>query len=228
MTQPSWHPLVSPSGSRWIPDETPPEGQRAALIRLAAALRETIELLMDTEAPEEQIVAAAEAAERFTQRLGEFPRSRALWGYAESSNAGNARAMFDSSPLIGLANPVAPPLKLAVVDDHVEGTATYGTAYEGPPGHVHGGVVAASFDEVLGMVQSLSGQAGMTGTLSIKYRKPTPLHREVLFRGQVDRVDGRKIFCSGTLHAGEILCAEAEGVFISVDFERMRSLASQR
>ena len=183
---------------------------------------------MDTEAAEEEINAAAEVAEHFTARLAEAPRGRPLWGFAESSTAGSGRAMFDSSPLIGLGNPVAPPLRLAVVDDHVEGTATFGSAYEGPPGHVHGGIVAAAMDEVLGMTQSLSGSSGMTGTLSIRYRRPTPLHREVRFFGRVERVDGRKIYTTGTLMAGETLCVEAEGLFISVDFERMRQMAADR
>ena len=227
MTHPR-HPLLGPPGAAWIPDETPPAGKRAALQRLAGALRDTIELLMDTEAPEDEIVEAARATEAFTSRLATFPRARALWGFAETSNSGDSRAFFDSSPLIGLANPVAPPLHLVTVEDHVEGTAIFGTAYEGPPGHVHGGVVASAFDEVLGMVQSVTGHPGMTGTLTVRYRRPTPLHVEVRFFGRVDRVEGRKIFTSGTLTAGDQLCAEAEGIFVSVDFARMQHLAEGR
>ena len=220
--------FLSPFGSHWIPDESPPAGQRAALHRLAAALRETTELLMVTEAPEAELLAAAEAAEQFAARLAKAPRARPLWGFAESSNAGNARAMFDSSPLMGMGNPIAPPLTMSVVDDHVEGTAIFGTQYEGPPGHVHGGLIAAAFDEVLGMAQSLTGKGGMTGTLTIRYRRPTPLHRLVSFVGRPDRIEGRKIFASGTLHDGDILCAEAEAIFVSVDFERMRHMAEGR
>lgn len=218
---------VTPHGG-WVPDERPPAGQRAALWRLAAALRRTTHLLMETEAPEEELMAAAEAAERFAERLGDLPSHRALWGFAEASNAGNTRAFFDSSPLIGMANPVAPPLEMSLTEDGVEGRATFGTAHEGPPGHVHGGMVAAAFDEVLGMAQSKTGQPGMTGTLTVRYRRPTPLHREVRFAGRVDRVEGRKIFASGTLHDGETLCAEAEGVFVSVDFGRFREMAAGR
>ena len=214
--------------SHWIPDDAPPAAERAALHRLAAVLRGMTEALMDTAASEAQLVAAAEGAEKLLAVLEGAPRHRALWGYAESSNSGDSRAMFDSSPMIGLGNPVAPPLRLSVVDDHVEGSVVFGTAYEGPPGHVHGGLVAAAFDELLGMAQSLTGNPGMTGSLTVRYRKPTPLHREIRFFGKVDRVEGRKIFTSGTLFDGETLCAEAEGLFISVDFERMRQLAAAR
>jgi acyl-coenzyme A thioesterase PaaI-like protein len=105
--------------------------------------------------------------------------------------------------------------------DRIIGRANFGAQYEGPPGHVHGGIIAAAFDEVLGMAQARTGRPGMTGTLTIRYRRPTPLHTEVVFEARVDRVEGRKIFAAGTLHAGETLCAEAEGIFISVDFSRL-------
>lgn len=101
-------------------------------------------------------------------------------------------------------------------DSTVIGYATFPAAYEGPPGCVHGGFIAAYFDEVLGMAQSLSGNPGMTVNLTINYRSPTPLKQPVVFRGRVVSIDGRKISVSGTLHHGETLCAEASGLFISM------------
>jgi hypothetical protein len=50
----------------------------------------------------------------------------------------------------------------------------------------------------------------------------------VRFVGWVERVEGRKIFARGTLHAGEILCAEADAIFITVDFSRMQEMARNR
>jgi acyl-coenzyme A thioesterase PaaI-like protein len=94
----------------------------------------------------------------------------------------------------------------------IEGDVTFGPAYEGPPGHVHGGYVCAMFDELLGFAQ-LSG--GFTGTLTIVFRRPTPLNRRLLLRAWVDRVEGRKRFIRGTAHAGDALLTEAEGIFIA-------------
>ena len=88
--------------------------------------------------------------------------------------------------------------------------------------------MAAAFDEVLGLAQSLGGSPGMTGTLTIRYRKPTPLHTDLRFVARLDRQDGRKIYCSGELYAGDLLCAEAEGIFISVDIGRMAELMARR
>ena len=97
-------------------------------------------------------------------------------------------------------------------------------SYEGPPGCVHGGFIAAAFDEVLGVAQSLSGNPGMTVNLSVDYRSPTPLEQPLVFRGRIKNIDGRKIWTTGTLHHGEVLCAEASGLFISMRsevFERL-------
>lgn len=216
------------SKRRWLPREAPPESQRAALHRLAAGLRRTIEAMMDTDATPEALNEIATQAEELARTLEEGPRGRALWGFAETSNSGDAGAGFDNSPQVGPANPIAPPLRLRVEGERIVGTAVFGRQYEGPPDHVHGGLIASSFDELLGMTQSLTGSPGMTARLTINYRNPTPLFREVRFTGWVERVEGRKIYTAGTLHDGDTLCAEADGLFLSVDFRRLRSISEER
>ena len=139
----------------------------------------------------------------------------------------------DRSPFYGAMNPLSMPMKMerdVLFGDfgYISGTASFSEPYEGPPGHVHGGYIAAAFDEVLGMTQSLTGRPGMTGTLTIKYRAPTPLHQEILYRGWVDRIEGRKIFTKGTSHIGDTLCAEAEAVFLSMPTEMMDRLRKGR
>jgi acyl-coenzyme A thioesterase PaaI-like protein len=208
----------------WARSQQPAIGRRAEAHRLATAMRRVIDHLVQVAAPEENLRAAAEALERYAERLAQYPVSRVYEGFAEAANAGDTHAFFDHSPLIGLANPLAPPVRLAVVDDKVIGHANFGVAYEGPPGHVHGGFIAAAFDEVLGMAQSLTGNPGMTGTLTVRYRKPTPLLTELVFEARVDRVEGRKIFTSATVSANGVLTAEAEGLFIAVGHERFAKM----
>jgi acyl-coenzyme A thioesterase PaaI-like protein len=199
-------------------------GSWAERRRLAKAMREVIERLTLSDAPEDELRAAADGLERYAARLATHPRRVVPYGYGESANAGDVAAFFDYSPMMGLSNPLAPPIRLEVEGQAVRGYVRFGAAYEGPPGHVHGGFVAAAFDEVLGFVQSTTGNPGMTGTLTIKYRKPTPLDTDLRFEGAVTRVEGRKIFATGRLYAGDVLTAEAEGLFISVDLAKMQSL----
>lgn len=197
--------------------------------RLASAMRLVIERLVPSNAPVDELRRAAVALEGYAEALKNHPRLRDARLFGESANAGDVGAFFDQSPLIGLANPLAPPITIGRKDDrHAHATAVFGSAYEGPPGSVHGGFIAAAFDEVLGFVQSLSGNPGMTGTLTVKYRSPTPLHSPLLFEASLDRVEGRKIFTSATLEANGKLCAEAEGIFISFHKEQMEELTQAR
>jgi acyl-coenzyme A thioesterase PaaI-like protein len=203
--------------------ELPP--RREQLHRIADAARRIIHGLVSTDADED---ALRDAADRLDAVAGMFDPSvrRSMHrGFAEASTSGDLHGFFDHSPMLGRANPLAPPVTLRIVDDRtVEGTGTFGAGYEGPPGCVHGGYIAAAFDEVLGAAQSLSGRPGMTGRLSVSYRSPTPLHEELRIRGTFDNIDGRKIFTTGALHVGDRLCAEAEGLFITVDFQRLAEL----
>jgi acyl-coenzyme A thioesterase PaaI-like protein len=180
-------------------------------------------------APVEELRAAAEGLERYAERLHEHPRLRRVLGFAESANAGDVVGFFDQSPLIGLANPLAPPISVTRTGEtSALGTVRFGSAYEGPPGSVHGGFVAAAFDEVLGFVQSLCGNPGFTGTLTVRYRRPTPLHRELRFSGELVEQLGRKTLTTGCVHAGDLLCAEAEAVFVAARPGKLEALHAQR
>lgn len=197
--------------------------------RLADSMRIVMERLVHTAAPTEVIIQAADELARVALGFDEAHHGTEWEGFAEAANAGSdPSASFESSPFIGQANPLSPPLRLQEVEGKVHARGVFGSAYEGPPGCVHGGYVAGAFDEVLGATQSLSGQPGMTGTLTIRYRSPTPLHTELRFVGELAGVEGRKIFTTGTLHAGDRLCAEAEAVFITLRPEMWGTLLTQR
>ncbi len=210
----------------WAASQIPAAGRRLQAQRLADAMRRVIDHLVQVAAPEDDLRTAADLLESYAERLSRYPVSRTYEGFAEAANAGDTHVFFDHSPLIGMANPLAPPIRMAVMSDRIEGRVTFGAPYEGPPGHVHGGFLAAAFDEVLGMAQSLTGNPGMTGTLMIRYRRPTPLLKELVFEGRVDRVEGRKIFTRGTVSAAGKVTAEAEGLFIAVGAERFLAMAA--
>jgi len=197
--------------------------------RLARAMRLVIERLVPSNAPEEELRAAADGLERYAEALKAHPRLKNFHGYAESANAGDVGAFFDQSPMIGLANPLAPPITIGQSGERSAiASVTFGSAYEGPPSSLHGGFVAATFDEVLGFVQSLGGNPGMTGTLTIRYRRPTPLHTELIIEAELLRIQGRKIFTEGRILADGMVTAEAEGLFISIDPSNIEALLEAR
>lgn len=225
------------------PDDTSGTGWAAAFIageamveltpmrvekrRLADAVRRTIEALVSVDAPLEVMADAADQLEGVARLLGEQPASTFV-GFSEAATAPRPDSFVDHSPVLGKANPLAPPLELEMSSDLIVATATFGSAYEGPPGCVHGGWIAASFDEVLGAAQSISGSGGMTAYLNVDYRSPTPLHEPVRFEGALERVEGRKIYTRGRLFHGDTLTAEAHALFISIDFGRFAEMRRQR
>lgn len=200
----------------------------AAARSVGEVLRTVIDRLTATSAPPEVLLRAAEQLGDVAVTLRPYDAVRRYQGTAEASGLSHDRAFFDWSPLLGLANPLAPPIKVSVDAGMIVGLVTFGLAYEGPPGCVHGGCIAAAFDEVLGLAQSLSGRVGMTGTLTVRYRRPTPLNAELRFEGRVESVEGRKVVAAGRLLAGGVLTAEATGLFVTITPERFRSLSAQR
>jgi len=215
--------------SHWKTDKTSGGDMWEQKRRLADAMRLVIERLVPSNAPTDELRRAAEGLERYAEALQAHPRLLKVMGHSEAANAGHVGAFFDQSPMIGLANPLAPPITIEKTGDRTAaGHVLFGSAYEGPPGSVHGGFVAAAFDEVLGFVQSLSGNPGMTGTLTVKYRRPTPLHTDLVIETEWVRSEGRKVVCQGRILAGDTLTAEAEGIFISVPPERMEALMEKR
>lgn len=218
-----------PLASAWNAARKQEPGKWAQKRRLADAMRLVIERLVPSNAPEEELRRAAEGLERYAEALTAHPRLKYVHGYAESAMAGDVGAFFDQSPMIGLANPLAPPITISQTGpESALGRVTFGSAYEGPPGCVHGGFVAAAFDEVLGFVQSLGKRPGMTGTLTIRYRRPTPLHTPLAFEAKLLRTEGRKIFTEARVTADGTLCAEADAIFVSIAPERFQELEKDR
>ncbi|AMN47174.1 hypothetical protein ACG33_08710 [Steroidobacter denitrificans] len=195
--------------------EAPVTGIWAERRRLASIMRTVIEHLTVADTPESELREAADTLQHLAAQLGAHPRRRKRDDIADTATPMDKHALIDFSPLIGLSNPISPPLELTLDGNTLRGRLRFGTAYEGPPGCAHGGCIAAVFDELLGYAQSLTSLPGMTGTLTIRYRVPTPLHTELHCEARVQRISGRKIFCVGRLYAGETLCAEADGVFLA-------------
>lgn len=116
--------------------------------------------------------------------------------------------------LIGERNPVAPPLVLHhEPDGSVWSEFTLGAAYEGPAGHVHGGVCALILDHVLGAPVHQPGKPAYTGTLTLRYVRGTPLGA-LRACASVDRTEGAKTFTVGHIADDQGITVHAEGVFI--------------
>ncbi len=200
-----------------------------ARIRLTEAVRHLVDAVLTAEdATETELDAAASTAERLA---GDLHRRAALGDRPTGQRTREELSHDDylpRSPLVGEVSPMAPPIAYEYRDGRLFGHGVFHAAYEGPPGYVHGGWIALAFDEMLGMTNIASGHPGMPGRLSVRYRRPTPLHTEIAFESWTEQVDGRRIITRGTLTAADTVTAEAEGLFVVIDPERALEYFGER
>ena len=201
-------------------DEAWQEPDHVALERLVSTTRDVIQQVRCSAAPSNVMGEATAALEKVRALLAPH-----AWGgpYAQSClrmrdpmefEGTQPEELFPYSPSSGPRNPIAPPVEMLERDGAVHGSVNFGAAYAGPPGFVHGGVIALVFDELLGVATVLDGTGGMTGTLKIRYRAPTPLETHLSLTGRVTGHEGRKIIARGELRCGDVVTAEAEGIFV--------------
>ena len=192
------------------------ERMRAIYQPLAESVRELVDATIRTEVDAETVAAVKAGIDAATARL----RSQQIEGAFGVRYTSGGDRMPWGNPVIGIRNPIAPPLK--VKHDPAGGVFTdfrLGAAYEGPPGHVHGGISAMVLDHVLGEAASDGINPRFTGTISLRYVRATRLgnlHAEA----RIVRTEGVKTFAVGHLADEEGITVEAEGVFIQPRWAR--------
>uniref|UniRef100_A0A5Q5CEK1 PaaI family thioesterase n=1 Tax=Mycobacterium sp. (strain JLS) TaxID=164757 RepID=A0A5Q5CEK1_MYCSJ len=174
-------------------------------VSAAAAMRRLTDLLLVQEAPhpavdemlarfpewEKQLSAAAPPDS--TPRLGDGGEDRRVY----------LQHAFD----VGAYNPCFPQYRFDDIgNETASGSVTFALAFEGPPGLVHGGFLGVFFDCVTQHQSCAAGVAGKTRSLTVRYRRPTPVLTELAF--DVARAETERGLTSTArlLLDGEVLC----------------------
>jgi len=134
----------------------------------------------------------------------------------------NSRHCF----VCGLANPYGLQLRFELTaPGEVVANYTVPERFEGYPGLVHGGIVAAMLDEVVSRVHmGIDPPRFMyTARLELRYRKNVPVGQPLRIVGRAEKSKGRTATSKGTIYDknGEVL-AEAEALLVNVP-EKMLS-----
>jgi len=118
--------------------------------------------------------------------------------------------------VLGRFNPVAPPLRITV---DPAGTATASLVpapmFEGPRGAVHGGYLAMLLDAVMGTLVRSFGAPAVTGRLTVRYLRPTPLDRTLRLTARVLARESRKVTVEGEITSDEVPTVRSTGLFIT-------------
>lgn len=188
----------------------------SSMSRVVNALRRTMKSLYHVH-PAHDDDAMAQAAEQLADAVtaaGTLPLGQ------------ESDVRYTRNPLTGAMNPIAPPASYEYGDNSITGRIRFHEAYQGPPACVHGGMVAALFDDVLGRTRHFTGRNCVTGSLSISYKKPTPLNADLVVVATIKEILERKFIVAGELsHNGETL-ATAEAIFVFRDAEKFNALVS--
>jgi acyl-coenzyme A thioesterase PaaI-like protein len=203
--------------------EQPARASTRARRRLADAVRALNDaVLTASTASDAELDRASTAAEQALAALADVERAPRRDADVEHAD------YLVRSPVLGELNPMSPPFAYELDGPALQASGTLGAPFEGPPGYVHGGYVALLFDEVLGTANVSGGTPALTGRLTIRYRRPTPLGAALELRARTTAVDGRRVTTVATLTADGELTAEAEGLFVTLGAERALEYFGER
>ncbi|OBJ55729.1 PaaI family thioesterase [Mycobacterium asiaticum] len=178
---------------------------------LAASVRRLIDATIRTEVDHGVIADATARIDSVTAQLS----AELMPGTFGQRDVDDGQGIASGNVVIGVRNPSAPPLVVHHEDDGSVWTEfNLGAAFEGPVGHVHGGVSALILDHVLGATAHRPGKPAYTGTLTLRYHKPTPLRQPLRADAWVDRIEGVKTFAAGQISGPAGVMVSAEGIFI--------------
>lgn len=195
-----------------VQDESTPHVP-TAVERVAQAGQRVADALLRNQLSDEELLAAATQLDAVARVLDqgsldhetivEQLRSRRRWP--------------EHDPASGARNMMAPRLRMwGDGPNKMLGEVTLSYLYQGPPGHAHGGMSALILDHALGVCNGYAGRSAVTGTLTVRYHKLTPLRVPLTVRAECVKFDGRKITTVGSIeHEGET-CVSAEGLFIEL------------
>ena len=103
---------------------------------------------------------------------------------------------------------------------HITATATVNLTrlHEGPPGHIHGGILATLLDEAMSKLNRPLNLIAMTRHMSDDYLRPAPLGIPLTLISQHLSREGRKLHHAAELrHPDGTVLTKAKGFFLAID-----------
>ncbi len=190
-------------------DGDPPrfgEQPLAQTVAAAGALRRLAGLLVSLEDPHPTVDAIVEGVGEWESELSGAVPTDATPRIGESGT-GSQRVYLSHAFDIGAYNPCFPEYAFDRIDpETAEGRVTFPVVFEGPPGLVHGGFLAVFFDCVIQHQNCATALSGKTRSLSVKFRRPTPILAELRFDIARAQDDHGVTSTARLLRNDEVLC----------------------
>lgn len=197
--------------------------RRAAVAELGDALRDLTSRAIGSEVTVDVMRNVAEDARALASTLGQRQR-----GLDQPSAVDDLhRGQRPYNPVVGPGNPVAPPMRVEIVDGTAIGTCTLDWRYEGPPTFAHGGISALLLDQIMGYACAAAGHPGVTGRLQVRYRSTVPLDQPLRLEARLIDVLGVRAAVRGSISLAadpEAALVQADGRFLALRPEQATRL----
>ena len=176
----------------------------AARHRLRGATARILDVFVAHEGTPDQLNAWADTAEGYAARLEDSPPETVFWGLGSRGvlSVTGLPAVVDGRP------------RVADTGDRAEAMVTYGREHEGHPGLVHGGTLAATFDDLFGLFQTFSHPPVVTAELTVRFLAPVRVGSTVRFEAEIVERERRKMRVRGHASIDGATCAAAEALFV--------------
>ena len=182
--------------------------------RLSQAIRRQAVACVELDASTESMRQLADQATALAEEL-EAKAPGKPYGLVEAGWDGTGTLNYlPFSPIMGRLNPASYGLDVHPEGEQAVGLVILDETAEGAVGLAHGGVISGIWDEVLASANAIAKTGGPTGSLTIRYLRPTPLYEELRYTAWVERIDERKVLVKGECTLRNEVLTRAEGIFI--------------
>lgn len=120
----------------------------------------------------------------------------------------------------GPRNPTRLGVEPTFEGDKVIAELMFHPRFEGGPGLVHGGAIAAFFDDLIGFVSMAHQRPAVTAKLEVNYLRPIPLGVSIRGEAWLSGLDGRKLWAEAVGVGDDgTRYVEVAGLFLQVGLE---------
>ena len=185
-----------------------------ALETLTTAVRRLVEATVRTGHDADRLEALATRVDALADELGSTLDDDPWKARSRGDFVSDPAGIMGINPAVGRSNPTAPVVDLRLGEGGLAGTVRFDMQHVGPPYRAHGGVVASLLDQALGLAVIAGGSPGMTTSMTVRYRRATPLQEDLRFEARITSAEGGTSTATGEIYDNEgRVTAEAEATF---------------
>ena len=134
----------------------------------------------------------------------------------------------DSSFVSGSKNPQSMRMKPIIKNNIVYAKYIFEDRFAGGPGLVHGGILSAALDDLMGYSTVIHNRMCVTANLEVNYLIPVPVEEEYELFAWVKGIEGKKITTESIIKKGDSVRVESKGLFIDLGENAFKHFAPEK